>query len=83
MHQDEVKDQAHTWVLLRCLEGGEARQAGGHKEVSVTLLGQAALSARAVPNPEHVLLLGRPLVHAVQRPLSFVPPPRAGSGRVS
>lgn len=78
-----MKDQAHPWVLLRCLEGGEARQAGGQEEVTATLLGQAALSDRAVPSPRHVPLLGQPSVHAVQRPLSFVPPLRAGSGRVS
>lgn len=58
-------------------------QAGGQEEMPATLLGQAALSDRAVPEPQHVLLLGQPLVHAVQRPLSFVPPLRTGSGRVS
>lgn len=83
MHQDELKEQAHPWLLLRCLEGGEARQAGGQEEVAVTLLGQAALSVRAVPKPQRVLLLGQPSVRAVERPLSFVPPLRAGSGRVS
>lgn len=83
MRQDEVKDQAHLCVLPRCSEGGEARRAGGQEEVAATLLGQAVLSIRAVPNPQRVLLLGQPLVHAVQRPLSFVPPLRAGSGRVS
>lgn len=59
MNQDEVKDEAHPWVLLRCLEGGEARQAGGQEEVAVTVLGQAVLSDRAVPSPQHVLLLGQ------------------------
>lgn len=83
MHQDEVEDQAHPRVLLRCLEGGEARQAGGQEEMAATLLGQAELSGRAVPKPQPVSLLGQPSVHAVQRPLSFVLPLRAGSGRVS
>lgn len=80
---DKAEDQAHPWVLLRCLEGGEARHAGGQEEVEAALLRRAGLSDRAVPNPQRVLLLGQPSVHAVQRPLSFVPPLRAGSGRVS
>lgn len=86
MRRGEAKDRAHTWALPGYLERREAKRAGGPEELAVALPGQGCVPSQhwVLPGtPSRPRCLAGLLVHAVQRPLSFVPPLRAGSGRVS